>query len=64
MKLNPFSKSVDKMCLVCDEPAGKSPSEIRYKYKDGEATAYLCKICGDDIENDDLDKETDDDLAI
>ena len=64
MKLNPFSKSVDKMCLVCDEPAGKSPSEIRYKYKDGEATAYLCKICGDDIENDDLDKDTDDDLAI
>ena len=64
MKLNPFSKSVDKRCLMCGEPAGKSPSEIRYKYKDGEATAYLCKICADSVENDSLDKEIDDDLAI
>ena len=49
---------------MCGEPAGKSPSEIRYKYKDGEATAYLCKICADSVENDSLDKEIDDDLAI
>lgn len=64
MKLNPFTKSADKVCLLCEAPAGKNPAEVRYKYRDGEGVAYLCKECSDDMNQDTIDKEHKDEFSV
>ena len=56
MKLNPFSKTADKICLMCESSVGKNPAEVRYKYRDGEGVAYLCKECSDSVNQDTIDK--------
>jgi hypothetical protein len=49
------SKVPPKECLICADAVGDNPSEVRYKYQDGEGVAYLCKKCSDSMNKDKVD---------
>ena len=44
---NPFKK---EKSFLCDDPLGKNPGEIVYKYADGEGKVRLCTPCMDKVE--------------
>jgi hypothetical protein len=65
MKL--LSKLLNKetrKCLICQKSLGKNFAEIQYKYDGGTGTAYACSTCGDELEKNRLERESNDDLAV
>ena len=51
-------------CLTCGKKIGKDYSEVRYKYKDGEGTAYICKSCAEEMDKPKTDEGDLDDFSI
>jgi hypothetical protein len=66
--MNLFSKfkkqSSSHPCLVCNKKIGKDYSEVRYKYQGGTGTAYVCKICSEEMDQSNIDKETEDGFSV
>lgn len=46
-------------CLVCNKNIGKDYSEVRYTYKGGQGTAYVCKKCSDEMDKSNMDEDID-----
>jgi len=63
MRLNPFKKKSQK-CFICMMPVGDNPSEIRYKYQDGEGVAHLCGVCSEEFNKDTVDRDQENDISI
>jgi len=45
-------------------PVGDNPSEIRYKYQDGEGVAHLCGVCSEEFNKDTVDRDQENDISI
>ncbi len=65
MILNPFKKKEpERKCFICMMPIGSNPSEIRYKYQDGEGVVHICGVCSEEFNKDTIDKDREDDISI
>ena len=65
MKLNPFKKKEPQhTCLICMKTAGSNPSDVRYKYQDGEGVAYLCDVCSEEFNKDTVDRDQENDISV
>lgn len=64
MKLFNRENKPSHPCLTCGVKLGKNFSEVRYKYKDGEGTAYICLKCADEFDKSNMNKETEDGFSV
>lgn len=55
--------SKKKKCLLCEKKVDKY-STIRYKYADGIDEAYLCQPCTQELEDQQVDEESDNEFSI
>jgi type II restriction/modification system DNA methylase subunit YeeA len=62
--LSKLIKSEKRKCLVCEKKVDKNFAEVQYTYQGGVGTAFLCSKCGDEMDNNRLEQERNDDLAV
>jgi transcription initiation factor IIE alpha subunit len=54
----------EKKCLICEKRLGKNFAEVKYSYEGGVGSAFICSKCGDELEKNRLERESDNDLAV
>ena len=58
-----LNKEIRK-CLICEKTVDKNFAEVKYSYQGGVGISYLCSKCGDEMEKNRLEQESNDDLAF